>query len=125
MGYGGTAQGAINYLSGQTIQIVQIVIEPWFMGELVERNPMNLPRPLREILQGDLSQAYVHMGETNPTMQMALSALRSLNSKILKMLASETLKMQPAIPLTFLSLMVLAAAISITTAFVALATITF
>ena len=75
LGYGGTAQGAINYLAGQTIQIVQIVIEPWFMGELVERNPMNLPRPLRAILQGDRSQSYVHMGETNPVMQMALHQL--------------------------------------------------
>ncbi|MEM9487117.1 MAG: AraC family transcriptional regulator [Cyanobacteria bacterium P01_F01_bin.116] len=75
LGYGGTEKGTINYLSGQTAQIVQIVVEPWLMGEFVQRNPINLPLPMREILQGDRSRAYVHIGETNPAMQMALHQL--------------------------------------------------
>ncbi|MGD1858026.1 MAG: helix-turn-helix transcriptional regulator [Leptolyngbyaceae cyanobacterium] len=75
LGYGGTEQGTLSYLAGQTVQIVQITVEPWLMGKFVERNPVNLPVPMREILQGDRSQAYAHVGETNPAMQMALHQL--------------------------------------------------
>ena len=74
-GYGGAERATISYLAGQSVQIVQIVVQPWLMHQFVERNPVNLPFELRQILQGDWSRAYVHLGETNPTMQMALHQL--------------------------------------------------
>lgn len=75
LGYGGTERSTVSYLGGQTIQIVQIVVEPWLLRQFVERNPVSLPAQLREILEGELSQAYLHLGETNPAMQMALHQL--------------------------------------------------
>lgn len=75
LGFGGTEQGTLSYLADQTVQIVQIAVEPWLMSEFVERNPVHLPLPMRTILQGDRSQAYVHISETNPAMQMALHQL--------------------------------------------------
>lgn len=75
LGYGGTDRATIDYLAGQAIQIVQIVIEPWLMEQFVERNPISLPIELHQILQGDRARSYAHFGETNPVMQMALHQL--------------------------------------------------
>lgn len=72
LGYGGSEQGALSYSAGQTVQIIQIVVETWLMRQFVECNLVSLPAALRLILQGDLSQAYIHVGETSPVMQMAL-----------------------------------------------------
>ena len=75
LGYGGTDKGTVCYLANQTVQLIQIVVEPWLLHQFVEKNLVNLPLGLRQILQGDHAQSYVHSAATTPIMQMALHQL--------------------------------------------------